>query len=415
MGVNILEGAFFRRFVEAQEAMAEAQETMALSMSASIDVTDYREIQEIVRSGRAERYFAVGDQINVAWNPDGGETSYVMPWDVVDFGPVVDYMGRTQANAMWIQSHYALPGVQFSGNNAFYVPAADMPAGTYYFTMGNGWGTHVVNGKIYEFTTTKAVPKNGQLVLGTASSNTSALPDTNPSNWRVRTYKTGIQTDPDEILTLTEVESSSGTDLGTLSSSTKYSTSGINNMQRAAYGYNRWAHSAMRQWLNSQGAIGEWWEAQNPFDHRPDQLATMRGFMAGLPSEFLSIIKPVRVTTALNTISDVDIGTSENTIDRFFCAGLQQEYIAPQLADVEGATWEYWKERLENVQHAQGTTRPEHIRYSIENHASAQYVRLRSAHRGTAYHTWTASPSGHASTNLHATYAGRSDPACVIY
>ena len=112
--------------------------------------------------------------------------------------------------------------MQFSGNNAFYVPTAEMPVGTYYFTMGNNWGSNVVSGKIYEFTTTKKIPANGQLVLGTASSNTSGLPDTDPANWRVRTYANGAQLTPDEILTLTEVESSSGTNLGTLSSSTKF-------------------------------------------------------------------------------------------------------------------------------------------------------------------------------------------------
>ena len=396
---------------ETGKRIATAVEKIAIAQAQGIDITDYNQIQQIVQLGLAREYFQIGDQIVMNWSD--GTNTYEMPWDVVDFGAVVDGDGNTHQNAMWIQSHYGLPGVQFSGNNAFYVPTAEMPVGTYYFTIGNNWGTNCVQGKIYEFTTTKKIPANGQLVLGTASSNTSGLPDTAPSNWRVRTFANGLQDTPDEILPLTEVGSSSGTDLGTLSSSTKFATSGINNMQRAAYGYNRWSVSAMRQWLNSPASAGQWWTQKYEHDHRPDQLANMRGFEAGLPADFLAIIKPVKMYTALNTVSDVDIGAGEYTVDRFFLGGLQQESITPQVADLEGSTWAYWSQRLGKTQ-AQYETLPAHIRYAIENHASAQYVRLRSCYRGSASSAWIVTSSGHA-TNNHATNAHRPCPACVIW
>ena len=396
---------------ETGKRIAKAVEKIAIAQAQEIDITDYNQIQQIVQLGLAREYVQIGDQIVMNWSD--GTNTYEMPWDVVDFGAVVDGDGNTHQNAMWIQSHYGLPGVQFSGNNAFYVPTAEMPVGTYYFTIGNNWGTNCVQGKIYEFTTTKKIPANGQLVLGTASSNTSGLPDTAPSNWRVRTFANGLQDTPDEILPLTEVGSSSGTDLGTLSSSTKFATSGINNMQRAAYGYNRWSVSAMRQWLNSPAAAGQWWTQKYAHDHRPDQLANMRGFEAGLPADFLAIIKPVKMYTALNTVSDVDIGAGEYTVDRFFLGGLQQESITPQVADLEGSTWAYWSQRLGKTQ-AQYETLPAHIRYAIENHTSAQYVRLRSCHRGYALTTWHVGSSGDAGNGAAAT-AIRPCPACVIW
>ena len=405
MGVSIIEGSKAERIAAAVERIAIAQ--------AGIDVTDLAQVQQIVQLGMAQQYFKIGDQIVVDW-ADGAGHTYEMPWDVVSFGAALDGNGATHQNAMWLQSHYGLPGVQFSGSNAFYVPDAEMPIGTYYFTMGNSWGSNVVSGKIYEFTTTKKIPKGGQLVLGTASSNASGLPDTAPANWRVRTYATGFQKTPDEILTLTEVESSSGTSLGTLSSSTKFASSGINNMQRSAYGYNRYSVSAIRQWLNSAADVEGWWTQKYAHDHRPDQLETMRGFMAGLPAEFISIVQPVKMTTALNTVSDVDIGSSEDTVDRFFLTSLQQESIAPQVADIEGATFPYWSERLGKTQ-AQYETLPAHIRYAIENHTSAQHVRLRSAGRGVAHHTWSVSSSGYAGNGGYATGASRPAPACVIY
>ena len=395
---------------ETGRRIATAVERIAIAQ-APIDITDFEQIRQIVQLGLAQQYFKIGDQIVVQWS--NGSSTYDMPWDVVSFGAATDGDGVVHNNAMWLESHYALPGVQFSGNNAFYVPTAEMPIGTYYFTMGNSWGSNVVAGKIYEFTTTKKIPANGQLVLGTATSNTSGLPDTAPANWRVRTFANGAQADPDEILTLTEVESSSGTDLGVLSSSTKFSTSGINNMQRSAYGYNRWSVSAIRQWLNSSAGVGQWWTQKYAHDHRPDQLASMQGFEAGLPAEFISIVQPVKMTTALDTVSDVDIGTSEDTVDRFFLASLQQESCQPQVADIEGAAWQYWIDRLGKTQ-AQYETLPAHIRYSISSHSSAQSVRLRSAVRGGANLTWRVYSSG-VVYNTNATYAGCPAPACVIW
>lgn len=411
MGVSIWEGS-------KAERVASALEIIAVANAQNIDITNMREVQEIVRAGKAEEFFNIGDQIDVEWKPENSsDVTYHIPFDVVSFLPAVDGSGNTHQHAMWLQSHYALTAIQFSGNNAFYVPDAALPAGRYYFTIGNSWGNNCVAGKIYEFTTTQEVPAGGQLLLGTATSNTSALPDTAPSNWRVRTFSTGAQATPTEILALTEVSSPSGTDLGTLSSSTRYAESGINNMQRAAYGYNRYAHSAIRQWLNSAAEKDGWWEQKNPFDHRPDQLATVQGFMAGLPQDFLQIIKPVRVTTALNTVSDSNIGASEDVSDKFFLPSLEQEYIVPQASGVEGAYWEYWKERLglstPQVQGSAGTN-PAHIRYAYENHTSAQNVRLRSASRGAAHSAWYVYTSGYAGSS-HATYAIRPAPACVIY
>lgn len=55
----------------------------------------------------------------------------------------------------------------------------------------------------------------------------------------------------------------------------------MNSMQETAYGCNRWATSAMRQWLNSDAGKNEWWKQQDAFDIAPDQLATTSGFFSG--------------------------------------------------------------------------------------------------------------------------------------
>lgn len=385
---------------------------VSASASEATPAATLAEIHEIVQRGEAAQVFSIGDQINVKWND--GTSDYVIPFDIVHFGDVQLQDGET-VPGMYIQAHYAFQGVQFDQNEAFYVVTGQALApGTYHITMDNSWGSNVVANKVYQFTTTVEIPVGGQLQLGTASSQVSGLPDTSPSNWRVRTYADASGAAL-EILTLTE--GSGGTDLGVLSSSTKYGTSGMNNMQRSGYGYNRWGQSAIRQYMNSAAAAGSWWTQKNPYDRIPDQAASVRGMMAGFEEGFLNIIKPVKVVTALNTVSDSDIGSSETTYDTFFLASLEQEYIVPQASGVEGEYWEYWKRRLGlSSPQAQGSggTNPAHIRYAYNAKTSAQTCRLRSANRGLASNAWHVNTSGNANGHSYATSAIRAVPACVI-
>lgn len=371
-------------------------------------------IQRIVRAGNAEKWFKIGDQFDIEWTDTSGAT-HTLPFDVVSFAPVVKEGEDTESPGMWLESHYAMEPVQFDQNEAFYVLPDALPAGTYHFTFGTTWGSKdVVSGDSYSFTTTRAYPAGAQFVIGSATSDASSLPDTLSSTWRIRTYENPSDTAPAEILSLTA--GASGVSLGTITSSIKYADSGLNNLQRAGYGYNRWAMSAMRQWLNSDADVGAWWTPSNPFDRAPTQLGTYKGFMSGFDVDFLAAIAPIKVTTALNTVSDSAIGATEDTYDTFFLASLEQEYIVPQLAGAEGAYWPYWKERLgldsPQAWYAAGSNE-NHIRYAYNATTSAQHCRLRSAYRGNAYYAWFVSTTGNA--NYHyATYAHRGCPACVI-
>ena len=391
----------------------DALDTAVKVLVGSTDVTPAG-VQEIVRTGKASNFFGIGDQFAVKWLD--GSTGRDMPMDIVAFHDATDQNNAIKS-AMWLQSHWALPALQFDASEAIYYCETALPAGTYHFVIGTTWGSHCVKDKAYSFTTTQEIPAHGQIVIGT---NTGfyvwGAPDKSPEEWRVYTFADAMSITPIETLTLTEA--ANGTLLGTLSSSTKYADSGMNNLQRAAYGYNRWSQSAIRQWLNSDALAGEWWTPQNVFDRPPQQLAAMKGFMAGLPEDFKAVLAPVKVTTALNTVSDSEIGASEDTYDIFFLPSLEQEYIVPQAAGVEGAYWPYWKERLEldsPQEWYNAGTNANHIRHAISNHNSAQYVTLRSASRGYAYFRWYLTSSGGASTNSTAATAYAPAPACVIF
>ena len=397
-----------------EDTLREGVDMLSMFVRHEMDYfNDYRTILDIVEAGLAEKYFNIGDQIPVTWN--NGTTDYDDPWDVVDFRNVVNAKGNT-VPAMILQQHWVLPGIQFDASEAIYVASEALPAATYNFTIGTTWGSNCTAGKVYQFTTTETIPAGGQVVVGRNNEfYTWGAPDQNPANWRVHTYSSNTSLTPlEQNLTLTE--GSEGTSLGSLASNVKYGTSGINNLQRAAYGYNRWSMSGVRQYLNSDLAANAWWAPQHPFDRPPQQLSTTRGFMAGLPNDFLNIVAPIRITTALNTVSDSDIGTTEVTTDKFWLPSLEEEYCAPQLANVEGPYFEYWKERLGlNAPQASGgaNANANHIRYLISNHTSAQHVRLRSAGRGSALSPWYVNAAGCVYSG-YAAGAGALAPACAI-
>ena len=419
MGVSIWEGNKAQSMIDVGHLMVEgiARQNLLLAQilqtGESTPAAELAEIHRIVQSGEAPNVFSVGEQLMLNYND--GTSDYVLPWDIVHFGNVELQDGEV-VPGMYLQSHYAMQAVQFDASEAIYVASAAMPAGTYYFTIGTNWGSHCHAGTSYSFTTTKEIPTGGQIVVGKNNDfYTWSAPDVSPENWRVHTYANANSITPlDTNLELTV--GNTGTDLGTVASNIAYGNTNPNNLQRAAYGYNRWSQSGMRQWLNSGAAAGAWWTAKNEFDRPPQQFSSVRGFMAGFDDAFLNIIKPVKVTTALITVTDSAIGTTDDTYDTFFPASLEQEYIVPQLADVEGEYWEYWKQRLGlSSPQAQGSvgTNAMHIRYAYNAKTSAQYVRLRSAYRGYAYYAWSVYAAG-GGLNYGATDANRPAPACVI-
>lgn len=374
-----------------------------------VETANWQEIGEIVRKGLAEDIFSIGDQLVVTWKDTAGNKEYQVPMDIVHFGDVELSDGEV-VPGMFLQWHYCTPfGVQFDQNEALLYCENGLPIGTYYFTCGNSWGNNIVNGKSYTFTTTVEVPSDGQIQIGLANSEVGSCPDQNPSNWRIRTYASNTETTPLEILALTE--GANGTNLGTWSSSTKYGADGLNNMQRSSYGYNRWSQSALRQYLNSGADKGKWWTPKNIHDRPPVELTTKDGFMKGFSEEFLAQLKPIKLATALNTVSDSVIGAEEDTFDTFFLATKTNENLKEQYK--EGDVWEYWNRATNGVKPNDYETGSAPITYGIDNKLNPQTVWLRSASRGYASNTWRVNSSGSVHY-YYATTSYRFAPACVI-
>lgn len=323
------------------------QNSLVAIIARGYNIESFAAVQEIVRSGQAARIFSIGDQFVSPWVDTAANVTYQVPWDLKHFGTVLDEDGDEHP-AIFLQWHWATPfGVQFDAPEQTVATEATFTEGYYYYTKND-------DGSFTQQTVTYG----------------AAIP-----------------------------------------SGTTYYKSIFNNAASTLrYGYNRWAHSAMRQWLNSDEEKGNWWTAQHEGDIAPDQHSTKDGFVRGLASDLLDVVNPIKIVTAKNTVTDD--GALETTYDRFFLPSVEQMYGSPQISG-EGEYWDYWKEAtgLSSPSNAENTGR---IHYGIEAQTSAQNVRLRSAARGYSGNAWSAAATGQlSSSGVHIAY--RCAPACAIY
>lgn len=374
---------------------------------------DWEEIQQIVRNGDAADVFSVGDQLIVPWE-SGGSTkyNYNVPLDVVHFG-MAEKQDGSIVPAMTLQWHYCTGPefMPFDGNEALYYCEEAIPAGTVVtWKAAVTWGSKsIIANTIFKATLTKAVPAGGCLQLITGAV------DKVIAEWRLYSYADMTTLTATETVSVETTSAQEGLFLGSWQVAQAYgSDSNLNQMHRSNYGYNRWSQSLVRQWLNSDAAADAWYTQQNKFDRPSAECAAQRGFLAGFQDDFLAVLTPVKVTTALNTVTDAQIGTTEDTFDTWFLPSLEEEYFVPQLAGVEGEAWDYWKERIgTEAPWPQGKIDKNYIRYGIDGTAASRSVRLRSAALGYGGYAWFVSPAGSA-YYTNATNAYRCAPACVI-
>lgn len=378
--------------LDKQNALLEVMAASSLRELAS----DWQGLADLADSGLFGEAFAIGDQFVDTWMDKASNQEYTYPYQLNHIGSVELHDGEVLSNRPFLQAHFAHPfGVQFSHQRAFLKCPNGLSAGTYYFTIESAWGTNVQAGDVVAFTTTVDVPAGGRV------SGCYGAPDQAKNNWRIYTHSADGKT---ILETITPVFSVAGTNLGTIKASVR--NGNLNSMQETAYGWNRWSTSALRQYLNSAEGVGAWWTAQDEWDIAPDQLTTKHGFLSGCSEDFINAIKEVKVVTYPNTVYDDTAGnTPDITYDKVFIPSLEQMFIQPQK-EGEGEYHEYWKHRsgsptpLESSQ-----TYPQMITYAVENHTSAQHVRLRSASRGNATHTWCVYSSGNVgSTNSSVAY-----------
>ena len=366
---------------------------LVAAQGGSLKPTAWSDVQAIVRAGLAPRVFVIGDQL--VCNKSGSP----LVWDVI--GIDHDTPSDPQfKHSLTLQLHDQYgTAVQFDREEAFYYCEAELPAGTYYITMGANWGTNVKQGEKYQFTLAHAVPAGGQLV------GFYRAPDTAPSAWKVQSYASSTSTAAIDDVAVTA--GSSGTSLGTLVPAGDFDNN-LNSLHHAAYGSNNYGESAFRQFLNAKGAANTFWTPQTKFDRPPSWQTSLPGWMNGMDEDFLAVLGKTHIVVSRNTVCDG--GGSDEFDDTFFLLSRREVYMGNEIASViEGEPYPYYSDYSDLS--APGTDADSNrIKY---RNGSAQYWWLRSPSAGGGYIVRNVYPSG-AVGSIHAHYSGGVAPACNI-
>lgn len=366
-------------------------------------IADIGEVAMLCASGEILEVMDYGDQISPAWSD--GETEYAPAMNLCHEADTELEDGETIHGAFFEWDKTTPTGMPFDAPEALYYFDGTETPGDYYITIGKTYGDGWIAGQSIQITLSEAPAENDQLVVDCGSNSNN-----NPTNGR--TWSVYAKGGTEVKQTGTTSNGTSGTKLGETDGTDAGKTNGrVNAPQRVVYGYNRWAQSALRQYLNSISAAGAWWTAQNPWDRPPAQHSTVRGFLAGYNAEVIRYFKPIKiVTVACNADSNVE----DVTYDRVFLSSLEQMYCVPQFAGKEGEYWEYYKRLLGRTSPAPtSTTYKRLIKYALNAPTSAQTVFRRSAARYSAIYVWLVTTSGNVST-YYATNASRCAPSVFL-
>ena len=351
MALDIMTEGTLKRVLEKTQLQNAYLAAIAGADPGTVTVSGWDSVSEIVRAGLAPKIFKIGDQFICPWTDKATEKAYSWVWDIVHMGQVTLEDGR-EVPGMYLQAHYLTPfAIQFDHEEN---ERATEPtfSGDYSYYTKNPDGSF----KLEEVVVGQQIPAEKEYYH-------SAIKDTSGNICR--------------------------------------------------YGYNKWSHSAMRQWLNSDSAEkGNWWKAQHLGDVAPNELKNRAGFLSGFEQDFLSVIKKVKIRTHLNTITEKEVGTDEETVDLMFLPSKEQLYGTTEGGIYNDDAFEYYKQvaGFEAPNNGNSTGR---IKYKLEAQTSADWQRLRSPYRWSSNGTWYCYATGYLSYGS-AFGSGRCAPACVI-
>ena len=116
------------------------------------------------------------------------------------------------------------------------------------------------------------------------------------------------------------------------------------NSDRKSYGNNRYLHSNLLQWLNSNAAAGAWYSAQHSADAPPtnanvysnyNEYDAWAGFLAMLEPKFVAELLDTTQTVVKNTVTDG--GSYETVTSKMFLASTTEVGLANENSIAEGS------------------------------------------------------------------------------
>ena len=327
-----------------------------------IKITNWEDVQRVVRMGLHEKIFTVGDQFIANYS----DTPYVL--DVIGINKDIP-SDKTYKNSMTLQFRDCIMNCQFDAPESLYYAEVELPAGEHVFTQDDG--------SKYKFTTTQTIPIGGQVYV---------------NSWGDPYVPLKIITYAADRTTVIEgdIEVTSTTDDDTLGE--------VNVQARCRYGSNNYMESAVKQFLNSDAAAFNW-VAKNKFDRPPTGAPyTGAGFLKNLDPELAAVIGPVDKQVARNTVTDG--GGQDLFSDKAFLLSRVEVGFGTEGTTTGESVYPYYS----------GVTDAGRIKLLS---GSPRGWWLRSPRVGSSYSAWTVTTSGILSTNS-ANFASGLSPACVI-
>lgn len=285
-------------------------------------VSTWADIRNVVADGRGATLFPVGYEFTTF----DADTGKLIIWVVRGHDhhkPANGWM----IHSMTLEAKYLYSGangsqkaVQFDAQEALYYAENGLAAGVYNFSLSRDDITNG-GGKTFSFTLTQPIPTGGVIMFPWAH-------NTQSTATKISTYASNAATEV--IETVSVIEGANGINLGTADGTTE----NMNHTNRARYGSNNYAQSAVRQWLNSSAVAGAVWSPTNKFDRPPSWLTTHNGFMHGLPADFLKVVEPAIIPCCTNSKFETDSfdGTkfvakqTYNLSDKFFLLSRPEIY-----------------------------------------------------------------------------------------
>lgn len=338
---------------------------------------------ELVANDEVLEVMDYGDRVNLAWAD--GSNNYTLGFNLCHLENAI-LEDQETIKVADIETNYVLPfDLIFDELEAIVASDTDLPAGTYFFKIVNdSWGGN--NGKVVQFTL------SSPLVAGMQIRKRSGAYNAAIENCSLGIYASGEDTTGENLpFSVVESGASGATNLGQTDGQ-----SYCNYWHCVVLGYNRWIYSALRQYLNSDKAAGNWWKQQHKWDVKPPYADTKDGFLKGFDASLLPYMKETQIKTCKNTVfaPGGEAGNFDISYDKVFLASLEQTYINPQLAG-EGDYWEYYKRLLGRTTPAalyQSYNRL--IKYDLAAVTTPRSRWLRSALRDFVNRMWTISVTG---------------------
>ena len=435
--------------------VANAVEAIALQQGSGVDVTGWKNVQNLVRAGMGPKAFPVGTQFIVkketsaaaAMGVHTGITGVSIneetflaavgnvgtgvhefkyngsAWiyededvDMTHYGPTItgtpaandtvvvsegyqevifDVVHHKTVNGsprMVLLMHDVIYDRMFDQKEALYYANSALPAGSYYFTVKNDAWKASENDKAFYFTLANNLAAGGQLRANFSY-------DATLNGKSISAYASGSSTSAAETVTLSETEIAGATNLGDTDG-----TVDVNFFHRLVLGSNNYKESAIRQWINSNKAASAWWASTNKFDVIPSY-AAQPGLLHGMDKDFLDIIQETTVPCKTNNtfeLSGWTLNTAYTVKDKFYLASRNElGYGTENVA--EGSVWDLFD----------GAQNVDKIKYDISAKTTARYWWVRSPYPGDAGDVRLVNTSG-ALDNYRASVGGGAAAACEI-